>query len=75
MSLPARNPNLRRIGANVRRERIRAALTQEKLAERANLNIRTVQKIEAGQMDFLVTTAMRIQRAIACSWKDFFSEV
>ena len=37
---------LARFGANVRRERTRQKITQEKLAEMADLNIRTVQKIE-----------------------------
>jgi transcriptional regulator with XRE-family HTH domain len=55
-------------GANVRRERTASGLTQEKLAELADLNIRTLQKIEAGETNILITTAIRIQRAIGCSW-------
>ncbi len=59
---------LREFGANLRRERINARLSQEKLAELAELNIRTVQRIEAGEMAILVTTITRLQRAIRCSW-------
>jgi len=55
-------------GANVRRERITKAITQEKLAELVDLNIRSVQKIEAGQINILVTTTMRIQKALKCDW-------
>jgi transcriptional regulator with XRE-family HTH domain len=55
-------------GANVRRERTRQNITQEKLAELVDLNIRTVQKIEAGQLNVLITTAVRIQRALRCKW-------
>ena len=55
-------------GANVRRERIARQLTQEKLAELTDLNIRTVQKIEAGEINILITTACRIQKAMNCSW-------
>jgi len=55
-------------GANVRRERITRQLTQEKLAELADLNIRTVQKIEAGEINILITTACRIQKALGCEW-------
>ena len=55
-------------GANVRRERTARNLTREKLAERADLNIRTLQKIEAGELNVLVTTAARIQRALDCPW-------
>jgi len=55
-------------GANVRRERVRKGLTQERLAELVDLNIRSVQKIEAGTINALVTTVIRIQRALGCSW-------
>jgi len=60
---------LDRFGANLRRERTARNLTQEKLAELADLNIRTVQKIEAGELNVLITTAIRIQRALKCSWE------
>jgi transcriptional regulator with XRE-family HTH domain len=59
---------LKRFGASVRRERIAKCITQEKLAELVDLNIRSVQKIEAGQINILVTTAMRIQKALKCDW-------
>ena len=59
---------LKAFGANVRRERVAAGLTQERLAEKADLNIRTLQSIEAGELNVLVTTAMRLQRAMGCDW-------
>ena len=55
-------------GANLRRERMVRNVTQERLAELANLNIRTLQKIEAGQTNILVTTAMRLRSGLGCSW-------
>lgn len=55
-------------GRNLRRERMSRNITQEKLAELAQLNIRTIQKIEAGQTNILVTTAKRLQKALSCSW-------
>lgn len=57
-----------RFGANLRRERMRQNMTQERMAELVDLNIRTVQKIEAGQLNVLITTATRIQRALRCKW-------
>jgi transcriptional regulator with XRE-family HTH domain len=60
---------LSRFGANIRRERTTRNITQEKLAERADLNIRTLQKIEAGELNVLITTASRIQRALGCPWE------
>ena len=47
---------IRTLGANLRRERTARGLTQERLAELADLNPRTVQKIEAGDITILVTT-------------------
>jgi transcriptional regulator with XRE-family HTH domain len=60
---------LSRFGANIRRERTARNITQEKLAEKADLNIRTVQKIESGRLNVLITTATRIRRALGCSWE------
>ncbi len=59
---------LTRIGDNVRRERHRVALTQEQLAEKADLNWRTVQKIESGSLNILVSTLIRLKRALRCPW-------
>ena len=64
---------LKAFGANVRRLRNEHELTQEKLAELADLNIRTVQKIEAGQTNILITTAARIQKALGCEWIDLMA--
>lgn len=57
-------------GSNLRRLRVKADLTQERLAELADLNIRTVQKIEAGAINILLTTVLRLQRSLKCSWHD-----
>jgi len=65
---------LKRFGANVRRERVRKGLTQERLAERVDLNIRTVQKIEAGHVNIVLTTAMRLQKALGCPWNSLLLE-
>ena len=59
---------LKEFGANVRRERSAKAMTQERLAELVDLNIRTVQKIEAGQINILLTTVLRIRAALGCPW-------
>ncbi len=44
-------------------------ITQMELAELADLNIRTVQKIEAGETNILITTAARLRKAIGCPWE------
>jgi len=60
---------LKSFGANVRRERDRLDLTQEKLAEKVELHPRTLQKIEAGTVNILLTTVLRFQKALGCSWE------
>lgn len=65
---------LRKFGANVRRLRTERQLTQERLAELVDLNPRTLQKIEAGETNLLVTTVLRIQRALECEWDDLMPE-
>ncbi|MEO7933386.1 MAG: helix-turn-helix transcriptional regulator [Chthoniobacterales bacterium] len=62
-------------GANVRRERTARKITQERLAELADLNIRTVQKIEAGKINVLITTAFRIQQALSCPWGKLMPQI
>ena len=61
---------LREFGAKVRRIRSAMGLTQCELAERAEIATRNLQKIEAGQLNILLTTVIRIQLALRCLWKD-----
>ena len=56
------------VGDNIRRERKSAGLTQESLAEKADLAPRVVQKIEAGQIAILISTLRRIRRALGCPY-------
>ena len=65
---------LKRFGACIRRERISRGLTQERLAELSDLNTRTVQKIEAGTLNVLITTAIRLQNALATPWNKLVRE-
>ena len=65
---PAIAKQLKTFGMNVRRLRNECGLSQEKLAEKAKLHPRTLQKVEAGETNILITTAARIQKALACDW-------
>jgi DNA-binding XRE family transcriptional regulator len=60
------SPWLKQLGGNIRRERNAKGMSQQQLAEFADLNIRNVQRIEAGEIDLLLTTAVRIRKALAC---------
>ncbi|MDX9867021.1 MAG: helix-turn-helix transcriptional regulator [Kiritimatiellia bacterium] len=64
---------LQTFGARAHRLRNQRGMAQEKLAELTDRNIRTVQKIEAGQTNILTTTAARIQKALACDWRNLMS--
>ena len=61
--------DIKKFGANVRRERNAWGLTQEKLAELTDLHLRSLQKIEAGEINLLLTTVLRIKRGLKCSWE------
>lgn len=61
-------------GHRVRSLRRAQGLTQEQLAEAADLNPRTVQKIEAGKINIVLTTLLRLQTALRCSVGDLFDE-
>jgi transcriptional regulator with XRE-family HTH domain len=59
-------------GQNVCRLRTAAKLTQESLAEKADLSRRFIQEIEAGAKNPTVNTVVRLKKALACSWNDLF---
>jgi len=60
---------IRVFGANVRRERVRQGMTQEQLAERAEIATRNLQEIEAGKTNLRYITAYRIRLSLRCSWQ------
>jgi len=62
------------LGEGIRKYRKIEGLTQEKLAEKVDLNIRNVQRIEAGQINILITTARRIKSVLGCSWDDLMGK-
>jgi transcriptional regulator with XRE-family HTH domain len=65
---------LKTVGDNIRQQRKAAGLTQEKLAELAELAPRVIQKIEAGQITILISTLRRIRKAIGCKYETLLSE-
>lgn len=65
---------LKAVGENIRRERKTAGLTQEVLAEKADLAPRVVQKIEGGQITILISTLRRIRKALGCPYDKLLGE-
>jgi transcriptional regulator with XRE-family HTH domain len=59
---------VKRFGANLRRIRTAQGMSQERLAELVDLNVRNIQRIEAGEITVLISTAKRLRDAMKCSW-------
>jgi transcriptional regulator with XRE-family HTH domain len=55
--------------ASVRRKWVRKGLTQDELAEKADIATRNLPKVEAGETNILLATAFRIQLGLRCPWK------
>lgn len=73
MPLP---PKHRRVlGDNIRAERKRAGLSQEKLAEKAELHPVYVSAVERGVKTISVDALWRIARAVGTDIKDLFEGV
>jgi DNA-binding XRE family transcriptional regulator len=61
---PKVDPWLKSVGENLRQARKNAGLTQEQVAERADLAPRTIQKIESGRITILITTLRRLRAVV-----------
>ncbi|MBI5775497.1 MAG: helix-turn-helix transcriptional regulator [Verrucomicrobia bacterium] len=57
---------LKGLGILLRRERVRRHLTQAWVADRVPLNIRTLQRAEAGLVNVRFTTFARITEVLHC---------
>lgn len=62
-----KSAQLKSLGANVRRERNAKGITQEQLAEKIDISLRNMQRIEAGEINPLATTLIRLRQALGCS--------
>ena len=57
-------------GKNVNRLRTKSALTQEALAEKADLSRPYLQEIESGAKSPTVSILAKLRRALDCTWED-----
>lgn len=62
----AKSAQLKSLGANIRRERNAKGLTQEQVAEKIEISLRNMQRIEAGEINPLATTLIRLRKALGC---------
>ena len=65
----------RRLAANVRRLRQEKAMTQEALAEVAELDRRHVAKIEAAEANVTIGTIVKLANAFGAEVRDLFAPV
>lgn len=61
---------LAQLGGRIREVRRSKKMTQEQLAELADISPRTLQKLEAGQFSCLVSTLRRIRKGLGCLYDD-----
>ena len=65
----------RTLGANIRRQRVAAGLTQMELAERCDLSWRYEQDLESGLKCPSVPSLLRLRRALGCKWDDLLAKL
>ena len=58
-----RNTDILKLGSRVRLERMKNDISQEELAEKAHLSIRTISDLERGITDIRYTNLLQIARA------------
>lgn len=63
---------LQKIAARIKELRKSSDLTQEQLAEKANIDYKFFQKIETGKRNITVNTLIRISSSLDVTLKDFF---
>lgn len=62
------------IGANVYRARVRAGLTQEQLAEAAELDLRFLQRVERGKTNLSVAVVVALADALGVAPGSLFKK-
>ena len=61
------------VGENLHALRLRAGLTQEVLAARADVDLRSLQRIEAGAWNMTIDYLARFQKVLGCRWRDLIA--
>ncbi len=71
----ASQPHLDNLGRNLKRLRAKARLSQERLAERAEITTRYLQSIEAGKFGASLAVLVRLRRSLGCSWNRLLEDL
>lgn len=67
--------SLARFGRNLARVRSARGMTQEELAEQADIHARYLQKLEAGAGHPSLIVLSRLKKALGCEWNDLLHRV
>lgn len=62
-------------GKVVREKRLELGLSQEKLAEFANLHFTYVSSVERGERNISLENISKLAKALGCQIKDFFQNI
>jgi transcriptional regulator with XRE-family HTH domain len=68
-------PHYQILGNNIRRLRVGMKLTQERLAEDADLALRYIQEIEAGEKGPSLAALLRIRKVLRCRWDNLLAKL
>jgi transcriptional regulator with XRE-family HTH domain len=63
------------LSRNIRRLRAGAGLTQEQLAEKAEITTRYLQQLEAAEFGASLAVLIRLPRALACRWDSLLERI
>jgi len=63
------------IGRTIARLRTEAHLTQERLAELAGIDTRSLQRVEAGEWNISLDYLDRLRGALHCRWADLIRDL
>jgi len=67
------SPKSKRLGRNLARLRTRAGLTQESLAEQADISTRYLQDLEAGLYSPTIWKIDALRKVLKCDWDEVMS--
>lgn len=73
--MPSKPQYRRVVGETIRTHRKRVGLTQEKLAEKADLHHNFIGEVERGNMEISVGSLMKIAKALGVRVRDLVSDI
>jgi len=73
--MPLKPLHRRKLGDKIRHYRKRAGLTQEQLAEKADLHHNFIGEVERGNMETSLTSLLRIAKALGVRVRELVDEI